>query len=1312
MSVSVIQASENYPITCSTLVDLLRLHAQKNPGKVACRFLKDGEVEERCLTYRELENAALGVSALLQKYSEVGDRVLLLFPPGLDFIIALCGCFYAGRVAVPAYPPRPNRADGRLTVIIQDASPSLALTTKEAQSSLLQRLMQEPAFQILKVLQIDSESDTSGDHVNEVNVTPDMPALLQYTSGSTSTPKGIQITHANLVHNEKLISKAFAQSECDIVVGWLPVYHDMGLIGNVLQPLFSGAESILMSPIAFLQNPLRWLAAISRYRATTSGGPNFAYELCCNRVTQEQKSSLDLTSWKVAFNGAEPVRAETLERFAATFYDCGFRPNAFAPCYGLAESTLFVSGGRTTSGPVVQGVEAAALEQNQVCLAPFGHPGRRTLVGCGHASAGHSIAIVDPERLVRCAPGAVGEIWLAGPSIAAGYWNRGEATSTTFQSRLADRDEGPFLRTGDLGFLFNEQLFITGRRKELIIIRGRNHYPQDLEITVEQCHPALQGCRGAAFSIELEREERLVVVHEVNPRAGTDVDALMAAIRQAISEEHQLQVYAIALVQPGEVPKTSSGKTQRLLCRQAFLEGTSKALAEWRATLNEQAPAIEAESSAEIQDWQKWLIQRIASRLRLAPEKIDANQPPFRYGLDSLAAVELAHEIEKAAGTALPLTDLLSGLSIAELAASISWQKEIAVAAGEGSTVPRRHGTEVFPLSHGQRALYFLYQLDRHNAAYHIHQAARISHSVDYRALNLAFCELAKRHSALRTIFKMEDGKPAQQVLAVEAGPVLEQRQSDAAREQLLQQMAAEARRPFDLEAGPLVRCVLFRKSDTEHYLLFATHHILSDFWSLSLLIHELAIFYESELAQSQISLPKPEFEYEDFVHWQAEVLAGAEGARHWEYWQKELDGELPTLQLPTDHPRPAVQTFRGDAYQFRLHGELRHQLRTLAAANNTTLYTVLLSGWLALLHRYSGQPEILIGSPAAGRTRAAFRSIAGYFVNPVVIRASFTGDPVFSDFLAHVREKVLGPLAHQDFPFPLLVERLQPQRDPARSPLFQVLFVMQGELNGASLGLFALGESGAVLQTRALTLESVSLGEEVSQFDIAVQVCETADEIAVRFQYNTDLFEQETLARMAGHFQNLLERTGNPRLHLSELTLLSADEQRLLENWNATETAYPQSQSLHQIIEGQVERTPDATAVWYEGRSFTYVELNRKANQVAHRLRSVGVGPESLVGICMERSLALVASLLGILKAGAAYVPFDPSYPQDRLNFLMQDAEVPVLLIHESLRSKFHSRQTLTITIDEECSCLGNEKDTNPHVPLAPDNLAYVIYT
>ncbi len=1308
MSVSAIHLSAQRPFTVSTLADCLRLHAAWQPQKVAYRFLKDGEIEEQTITYSDLDLAARRVAALLEKHSAIGDRVLLLYPPGLNFIVALCACFYSGRVAVPAYPPRPNRGADRLIGIIRDAAPAAALMSSEVKTNSLHCFVKEAVFQELAVVTTDSAFPDASQNWQPLALDPGMLAVLQYTSGSTSIPKGVQVTHANLMHNEELIRKAFGQTQHDRVVGWLPVYHDMGLMGNVLQPLYCGAESILMAPTSFLQSPVRWLSAISRYRATTSGGPNFAFEFCCNRISAEQKASLDLSSWRVAFSGAEPVRAQSLERFAAEFHVCGFRSTAFVPCYGLAESTLFVSGGISVDGPVIHAAQTDALERNHVIAASPEAKDSRLLVGCGKVGEDHEVCIVDPERLTRCEANTVGEIWIAGPSVANGYWNRGQETADTFEARLADSGQGPFLRTGDLGFLLNEELFITGRLKDLIIIRGRNHYPHDLEATAEKAHPALRAGIGAAFSVDTEGEERLVLVLEMNPRTQAETGAVIAAVRQAIAEEHELQVYSVVLVGPGEIPRTTSGKIQHFLIRKAFLTGNLKPLDEWRANFTPPAAKVRGGDKPYVNDWQTWLILRLARQLRISPDMIEADQSPSRYGLDSLAAVELAHEIEKKVGFVLPFADLISGLSIAELAAALGWRKELADTCTTVIATPRQHLAKKFPLSHGQSALFFLYQLDRKSSAYYIRQLLRITSVLEQKALARAFRLLVQRHPALRTVFKLENGIPVQEVLS--SGAILQVRPWSGTQDELLEVMAREALTPFDLETAPPVRCILYHKSKSENYLLFAIHHIVSDFWSLSLLIRELAALYESEVDSSIALLPWPELEYGDFVHWQGDMLAGLEGERHWAYWREELAGDLPVLNLPTDLPRPKSQTFQGAAHRFRLDASLTTQLRSFAAKNSATLYSVLLSAWAVLLHRYSGQSEVLIGSPTAGRTHAAFRGVAGYFVNPVVIRANFAGDPTFVALLTQVRGRVLGALAHQDFPFPLLVERLQPERDPSRSPLFQALFTLQGEIAGTSLGLFALGESGAVFETKAMSLEAVSLGEESSQFDIDLQACETQGELVLSLQYNADLFEPQTIARMADNLHTLLEGLDSP-LRVSELPLLSPVERLTLESWNVTEKIFAEFSSIHALIEAQVERTPNAPAVWYEGQCLTYAELNHRANQLAHRLQSMGVKPESLVGICMERSFALVIGLLGILKAGAAYVPFDPSYPADRLSYLVQDANVPVLVVQEALRARFDS-QRLTVTLDAECHTLQNEETASPETPVFSENLAYVIYT
>lgn len=446
-----------------TLVDLLESRAKENVDKYAYRYLHRGEEETASFTYKELDIQAKAIASRLQSIVTLGERALLLYPPGIEFIAAFFGCLYAGVVAVPVYPPRRNQKMSRLETIVKDAGATVVLTTASIQSQVESRLADNPDLKVLHWLATDEVEEKLARTWQHPDINGKTLAFLQYTSGSTGTPKGVMLDHRNLLYNERTIEKAFGHSEKTVFVGWLPLFHDMGLIGNVLQPLYLGSTCILMSPGDFLQKPIRWLRAVSRYKATTSGGPNFAYALCASKLPPEQKVDLDLSSWEVAFNGAEPVRAETLEQFATAFEPYGFRREAFYPCYGMAETTLFVTGGFKQVEPAIKTLKAKALEQNRVVVATDRDDSVRRVVSCGKTWLDQKIVIANPEKLTACPNGEVGEIWIFGSSVAKGYWNRPEVTEQTFNAYLSGTNEGPFLRTGDLGFIEEGELFVTGR---------------------------------------------------------------------------------------------------------------------------------------------------------------------------------------------------------------------------------------------------------------------------------------------------------------------------------------------------------------------------------------------------------------------------------------------------------------------------------------------------------------------------------------------------------------------------------------------------------------------------------------------------------------------------------------------------------------------------------------------------------------------------------------------------------------------------------------------------------------------------------
>lgn len=598
----------------ATIVDFLRWRAEHQPHRRSHTFLEDGEVESQHLTYLQLERRARAIAAQLQERRLEGQRVLLLYPPGLEFIAACYGCLFAGAVAVPAYPPDPSRLAQslpRLMSILGDCQPSAVLSTTRAmawlkvlsvQSRLARPLAHLPLpaalggerlrglaamdlrqLEALAWVATDRIADALAGQWRPVATSADSLAYLQYTSGSTAQPRGVMIRHGNLIANLAMGTQLTRVTEDSSAVGWLPLYHDFGLVCYAMGSAFNGCYSVLMSPLDFLHKPVRWLQAIARYRTTHNAGPNFGYDLCVRRTTQAERAALDLSSWAVAGSGAEPVRQSTLESFAAAFGPSGFRARAFYPSYGLAEATLFVSSGKPEdAAPQTLRLSAEELERNRVTLqseVEGAAAGRVVqLVSNGRPGPQHQVLIVNPDTLAPCPPLTVGEIWFRGPSVAAGYWGRPQESGQTFRARPADSPgeadlAGDYLRTGDLGFLWEGELYVTGRLKDLIILHGSNHYPLDIEETVWSSHPALRPGCGAAFAVEEDGAERLTVVQEIDEREALDYPLLAQTIRLAIQERHQAAVSTLVLIRRRSIPKTSSGKIQRRACREQLHKG-------------------------------------------------------------------------------------------------------------------------------------------------------------------------------------------------------------------------------------------------------------------------------------------------------------------------------------------------------------------------------------------------------------------------------------------------------------------------------------------------------------------------------------------------------------------------------------------------------------------------------------------------------------------------------------------------------------------------------------------------------------------
>lgn len=2356
-----------------TLIDLLQTRAREHPDRLVFRFLRDSDSDIVTITYGELDRRARAIGAWLESLNAGRERALILYPPGLDYIASFFGCLYADVIAIPAYPPRLNRPVPRIQSMVADSKAKFALTTSTILHNIEQRF--EHAPELGKLSWLDTEQIPAGIEADwhRPNITSKTLAFLQYTSGSTSQPKGVMLSHGNLIHNLGAIQRGFQIDSSAVGMFWLPSYHDMGLIGGILEPIYIGAYSNLMSPVSFLQRPVRWLEAISKYKATTSGAPNFAFDLCLDKITPEQIETLDLSSWTLAFCGAEPIRPETLERFSRTFEPCGFRRSSFYPCFGMAESTLIVSGGVGPAEPRTLIIDRKSLELNQVEVVSSENDTSLTMVNCGKPIIDQRIVIVNSNTLEECASDEVGEIWVTGPSVAQGYWGLENETRSHFQAHVANTGEGPFLRTGDLGFLHEGELFITGRLKDLIIIHGSNHYPQDIELTVESSHVALQAGGGAAFSVTDSGKEKLVIVQEVTRKnRNPNVDEVTSVIRQAVAEKHDLQVFAIVLIKPMSIPKTSSGKIQRRATKASFLKEELDVVGEWRAgssafaqggadgrvakqietgrsrsAVNEkvaaatsgksfyeiqiflitriafilemdassidprqpftyyglgsvqavsltgdletflnrklsptlawdypniellanhlannsqreqtkpspkptrptptftkepiaiiglgcrfpQAPnpqafwellrngihavtevppdrwdvdafhsenpdpgkvttrfgafldnvdlfdpaffgispreatrmdpqqrlllevswealenafipprslagsrtgvfvgissydysrlqfddpnmidayagtgnahsiaanrlsyvfdlrgpsmavdtacssslvsthlavqslrngesdlaiaggvnliltpeltitfsqarmlspdgfcktfdanadgyvrgegcgvvilkrlsdalndgdsilalirgsavnqdgrsngltapnglaqqdviryaladagveprqisyieahgtgtplgdpieisslqavledkdakgrvlvgsvktnighlesaagiagliksvlalqnesipphlhlkevnpyisledsrleigtylrpwkrreeprfagissfgfggtnahivisdapktiieskpeverprhiftlsakresaleelaqltlislrdtqnsladisysanttrshfeyrfALHASTKEELQaqldaflstsasmpihpvkpkvaflftgqgsqyagmgrrlyetqpvfhaaldecvkildpvlnrsllevlfsdkdaihqttytqpalfafeyalaqTWRSWGVEPhavlghsvgeyvaaciagvfsledglrlIAERARLmgalpqdgtmaavfadvthvapliknyqdkvsiaatngpdntvisgetpAVQKIldeltrlgtaskslsvshafhsplmdsildefeafakgvkysdpqhviisnltgeslpqisgasywrdhirsevkftkgmeaisslgidafieigpapvllglgkrclpessalwlpsvrqnqddwqivldslgklytqgedinwagfdesylrhkvslpnypfdrqrywiesagttrqdstvttsskvsvsstslddnggsplpsnvksltkvergnhkmtqkqtapanpfdhaklraaqpeeqqkllrdfiqgqaarvlgmDAShlrldQPLDTMGLDSLMAMELKHKLDTNLKTQLPISRLLQGPTVSSLAAQILEHLDETSGIASIPSIAKMNGHSSHPLTHNQQAMWLLDQLMPKGVSFNVSGVVRILGDLDRTALHRAFKNIMARHEVLRTTFHSVDGEPRQKVHEQLSLPINEVDATNWSEETLQLNLEEYAFRSFDLEREASFRVVLFKRSEEETVALLAVHHIITDFWSMTLLVSEIMTFYAAEKRAETPTLPSLQSTYTDFAHWRNDALSGADGEHHWKYWREQLSGELPILDLPADRPRKAVQTFRGETRHLHISTELTQRLKELSTANGTTLYMALLAAFQALLHRYSGQTDILVGSAMAGRTHPDLAGLMGYFVNPVGMRADFSDDPSFNAILNQVRQTVLDALDHQEYPPALLAQRLNiVHRDASRPPLFEATFIFEkAHVDGIGhLNKVALGIPGARLNMDDLTLESMSLLRQPSQFDLTLMMAETDDSLSAAFIYNPDLFDSSTVSRFAGHFQMLLDGiTSTPDRPLSTIPVLTTPELTLLDGLNATESKYPHDLCLHQLIEEQTEKTPDATAVVFHDQQWTYRELNEQANTIAAVLRKQGVKPETLVGLCVDRSPEMLAALLGIHKAGGAYVPLDPTFPHERLAFMLADSSAPVLITQTSLASFFPDYEGSVILLDNLEEPLPSTKNRSSRRKPAADNLAYVLYT
>jgi len=1305
------------PVSRDTLATVFEAQCKTHADKLAYGFLVDGLTLAEQSSYRQLREEVHGIAAWLTRSTRAGDRVVLAFPPGLDFVRAFWACLLTGRVAVPVPSPDPVRlhhAAPRLRSVIADSRAALVLTGVPLLDAAAAAL--DPATFAMapwKSLPAPATLAAGAQGFSPPPLDAATMAYLQYTSGSTSAPRGVRLSHANVLANVRALIASSRGNPSSRGLSWLPHFHDYGLVFGVLSPVIAGATGYLMAPLGFLRRPLRWLEAIEAHGITHTGAPESAYAACLQAIGGK---ALDvrLDSLVSMSCGAEPIRAQTVERVLAVFGAAGLHPHAFAPSYGLAEAVLAVSSSPLDAPLRIVSADPAALQAHRFeAAAPGSAAPARRLVGCGRAMPGTELAIVDDGR--ACADGEIGEIWVRSPSVGAGYWMQAEATEDVFGAHLAD-GTGPFLRTGDLGFLDQGELFVTGRLKDLIIVHGENHYPQDLEWSAERAHPDLRLRHSVAFPVDTPAGEAVALALELELRAkADDAETIFRAVRRAVAVEHSLPVHAIALVRAGGLPRTSSGKLQRHLCRAAFLAGELPLVApvdsggDEAIALDARAQLGDAQARASDvmpRDEREQGVWDIWSEV-LGTRAFGVHDSFFELGGNSLRMTQVLSRIHARFGIELPLVELFEHASVAAMAARLALHRHDA-SGGEAaqSGIERVARDGLLPVSLSQRRMWVIQHFDPASTAYNVPIAIRLHGAFDPALCQQALDLMVQRHEGLRTSFAMGESEPMQAIapqLAVpiefiDLGALPSSQRNTQARALLAQRLA----QPFDLAQAPLHRPTLIRLGEREHVLFWLLHHAITDNWAGALLMREaLAAYGALASGRTPVSTP-PAIGYADYAAWQRRPESVEARKPHLAYWRERLHN-LPQLDLPTDFPRPVKASYKGARVSADLPLRLREAMREFGGREAVTPFVVYLSAFALMLARQAKSEDVSIGTPIANRHRFAAEPLVGTLVNTLVMRTDLSGDPSFTQLVHRVRKNALEAYAHQDAPFDELIDALGHDRTlhpegPVRV-LFNVLNAPVGKPD-----LFGL------------EIEEFDFERTAAQFDLSLHI-DTEFSQRIHLEYATDLYSAASAARMLENYLSLAERLlAQPERHLSAFEMLSSAQMSLLRHgWNGARAPLPAQQLVHRYLDLGEPAVRDRVAVIDAlDRTLTYGELEARSNRLAHTLRARGIARGQRVGLCIERSPDMLIAQLGVMKAGAAYVPLDPDYPADRLRFMAADADLSAVLTQGSARAILEGLAVPMLALDDGLTAGSPDQALAPQPGLdaTPADEAYLIYT
>ncbi len=1205
--------------------------------------------ETEQVTYGELNERANRLAHhLSDRGVESGAIVAYCLDRSLDSLVAMLAVMKTGATYLPLDPQLPPE---RLNAMIEDAGPAALIIHPHLDHLLVNRTHSLPSVD--PAIAVNSQTSPSN---LSCTLDPEQLAYVLYTSGSTGQPKGVCVTHANLfnylhgiaTHLDLPADGAYATVTTFAAdlgnTAIFPALCRGGSLHVISQERAADAAALA----AYMrQHPIDVLKIVPSHLAALLNSADAA----------------DLLPRQHLIVGGEAFPWELAARVRALAPDCQLINH-----YGPTETTI---------GVLTHTVARDDGERYGTATVPTGRPLPNTCV-----------YLLD-EALQPVPVWVPGELYIGGAQVTAGYLKRPELTDERFVANpFVNATDARLYRTGDRArFLPDGTIEFLGRLDQQTKIRGFRIELGEIEAVLRKL-PAIRDCVVIAQEHAAGDKRLIAYVVSSQQNAPTAVE-----LRRDLAQYLPDYMVPADVVTLDALPLTVNGKIdRRALPEPKPVQATAYV-----------APRTPLESTiAEL--WAEVL----------GVEQVGVNDNFFALGGHSLMATQLISRVRLVCQVELPLRQLFDAPTVAGLAAFLESDaaQQHHEQADERPALAAVSRTDPLPLSFAQQRLWFLDQLEPGSAFYNLFASLRLTGQLNLQVLTATFNEIVRRHEILRTTFPTVAGKAVQVIAPPKELPLpltdLSSLEPTVREQRIVEGATAAAQQPFDLANGPLLRIELLRVATDEHIILLTMHHIISDGWSSAVLVREVAAIYTALVAEQPSPLPELPLQYADYAQWQREWLQGEVLATQLDYWRQQLAGELPVLQLPTDRPRPAVQQFRGARHAFSVDAPLAAALQNVCEAEGVSLFMLLLAGFDLLLHRYTGQEDLIVGSPVANRNRHEIESLIGFFVNTLALRTDLTGEPTVRELIQRVRRMTLDAVAHQDLPFERLVDELQPDRDLSRTPLFQVVFVL-GNMPREPLAL------------PNLTLTPIEVVGETAKFDLTLYMTESPAGLLGRVEYNTDLFDERTIAAMMAHFRTLLAAmVANPEQSIAALPLLSrAERQQLLTEWNRAQVSYPAGESLHQRFAASARQRPHATAFTLEGRSLRYGELDARANQLAHHLRARGVGTGTLVALYVERSLEMVVGILGILKAGAAYVPMDPTYPADRVAFMLQDSAAPLLLTEDDLLAKLLasnaqvSSPTLqTICLDADWPEIAREKTTDPNVAVAATSPAYVIYT